>query len=77
MAYFGMDPFSAGPLWHNGPTPGGIYNFPGRQVESSGRFIERSKYVFTMGILTCHPLSIYHFCFGMNPIFRCYCFLNF
>ncbi|XP_034230400.1 proteasome subunit beta type-4 [Thrips palmi] len=49
MAHHNFDRFAAGPLWHNGPTPGGIYNFPGRQVEDSGRFQERSKQPITTG----------------------------
>lgn len=36
------DPFSARPFWHNGPTPGGFYNFPGTQVPQND-FSQRSQ----------------------------------
>jgi len=40
------------PLWHNGPSPGAFYNFPGNQYGTGG--FQKSQYVM------CKYISLVH-----------------
>ncbi|XP_066597872.1 proteasome subunit beta type-4 [Prorops nasuta] len=50
MAMFNkFDSYSAPPFWHNGPTPGGVYNFPGGSSNTEIGGIQRSQAPVTTG----------------------------
>jgi len=52
MAFTSKD---ALPLWHNGPTPGAFYHFPGSQYGTGG--FQKSQYVLFDNLQT-FPFSL-------------------